>query len=375
MADSANGRNVSTPKKKSSPLVEFCLFYFGTLTTLYLLDKYQVLYPGKCAMEMFPHVDFVKMFKAVTQERLLFVFYGVLLIGPMHVWRTIVKACFSPIAIKFAGLAKGTGKHEKFTEQAWLGVHYVIVVAMEVYAVKYTTEMWPPMLSEKSRLIINSPFKEKMVEGQNATVQKVYLLQYTFYFLEFATLILDKRARARSDAFVYVIHHILTVILISMSFLHHCVNIGLLVLLFHDIGDVFLAIAKCFVYCEDYARVAYSKRTVKILSIMGVAFFIFFLVSFGFARLVLFPTLIYQLVYNGKWLSQSYNPPHAPEVYPEPISSHASPLVVLLLFLLPMHVYWFRLALRVAIRALAGVYDDERSDDEDSDEEPTKKDN
>jgi hypothetical protein len=39
----------------------------------------------------------------------------------------------------------------------------------------------------------------------------------------------------------------------------------------------------------------------------------------------------------------------------------------------PLHVYWFRLALRVAYRAVLGLYDDERSDDEYSDEDKANK--
>jgi len=372
-------------KKKKNPLPEFLFWYLGTLVTLYVLNERGILYPGRNARELLPPtLSIQNLAHGDLLEDVKFVVAGVALIYPLHLWRTFVKSWFKPLAEKGAGLKPGTLKYDKFLEQAWLSVHYAIVASMEIYALKTATNHWPPVISQEKRDAIIMNVEEIRKEQDMPQVQAVYLMQYTFYFMELATLVLDRYSRTRSDAFVYAFHHIITVFLISFSFLSTSVHAGMLVLIFHDSADIFLAVAKCFVYTEDHARVAYSRRVFKTLEISGVIFFIIFLITFCMTRLVGFPMLIYTAVYKGGWLGTrelitdaAYNDPKIlGSLYEkEPIASNRFYLVMSLVLLLPLHVYWFRLACRVAYRAVRGIYDDERSDDEYEDESKDKKKN
>mmetsp|Transcript_5642 Transcript_5642/g.8763 ORF Transcript_5642/g.8763 Transcript_5642/m.8763 type:complete len:384 (+) Transcript_5642:53-1204(+) len=377
-------KNRNKKKPGSAVAIEFATYFGGTFAALYVADKNGWLFEGRSAVAMFPEVSWWRVLTEFPGQRALFALYGVVLALPMHFWRNAVKSIFTPLATKGAGLQVGTVKCQKFLEQCWLATHYSIVTVCEIGAVMKATELWPPMVTEKSRHKLINSFEDKLGEGENIWVQGVYLVQFTFYFLELATLVLDKRARARSDAFVYLIHHVVTVMLISFSYIYSFVNIGLLVLLFHDVGDIFLPIAKCFVYSEDHVRVACSKRSFRIVLVSGVFFFVLFMIVFGLSRLVLYPTMIYTAVFYGKWYTRIYDPaidgatpatqdPSAFRVMDEPYASAPAILVVELLLLFGLHVYWFRLILRVAYRAVMGIYDDERSDDEDESYEPHKK--
>mmetsp|Transcript_5275 Transcript_5275/g.9913 ORF Transcript_5275/g.9913 Transcript_5275/m.9913 type:complete len:336 (-) Transcript_5275:52-1059(-) len=294
----------------------------------------------------------------------------------LHIWRTCVRALFVPLATRGSGLKEGSKKCDKFVEQCWLAVHYIIAVSVEVYALSSSTKQWPPLLTEETKYAQVMAYEDVLEQNERTPLFVAYVLQFSFYFLELLTLILDKRARARSDAFVYAFHHVLTVILIAGSCFGSAFDMGVVILFCHDISDIFLCIAKCFVYTEDHARANYSRRTFKILEALGVFFFVVFLISFGFSRLVLLPMYIYVNAYLNGWCGRDYveardgpSPETQPvsewHYRPDPYKSLSSTMNFGVVFLIPLHVYWFRLALRVAYRAVMGLYDDERSDDED----------
>lgn len=366
------------------PLIEFLTFYFGTLAILHILDKHGFLYEGRSAWRMLPPgVSFRSLVGVEMLENFPFVLLGVVLVYPLHLWRNLVKSCFVRLAANGAGLQPGSLKYAKFLEQAWLAVHYSAVSSLEIYTIMTTQDsLWPPMISEASREAILMPMSAVSKHHNLGMVRCTYLLQFTFYFLELATLFMDQASRSRTDAIVYAIHHLLTVFLISFSFLIPSQHVGLLVLFFHDVGDIFLPIAKCFVYAEEYARSAYSIRIVQVLEGLGIFFFICFLVSFAVLRLMLFPILIYLGVYEAAWWTREWPNPTLIGIVGESAQVEEDLLVVYLdnpartarfylttalLLLLPLHVYWFRLALRVAFRALFGNYSDERSEDGDAD--------
>ena len=53
---------------------------------------------------------------------------------------------------------------------------------------------------------------------------------------------------ARSDAFEMILHHLVTIALILLSYLTRFSRIGSSILLVHDFADIFLEIGKCFNY-------------------------------------------------------------------------------------------------------------------------------
>lgn len=296
---------------------------------------------------------------------------------PFHFWRLLVKNVFSGLAMKGAGLRPGSLKYDKFLEQCWLATHYSAIVLLEIYVLRYKTNIWPvswqpPMSTDKSRMdliILGGQMESRKEFEENPWVNLVYLIQFTFYSLELFTLILDRHSRSRSDAFVYAIHHVLTTFLISMSFLHHSLHIGILVLLFHDIGDIFLPIGKCFSYSEDHVKANFSKFAATFVEFSGLLFFVLFIIGFAVPRLLLFGSLIHTEICYDSWNSRMASEEGqiltgVHQYHDYPLKSSGPTLITALFLLYPMHVYWFRLIIRTAINVVFGKYGDDRSDDE-----------
>lgn len=121
-----------------------------------------------------------------------------------------------------------------------------------------------------------------------------------------------------------LLHHILTVFLIGLAYFMNYVNISLLVLYTHDIGDYFL----------NYARVLIETK----YKTLGAVMCIMVLLSWGYMRLYIFPVyLIRNAIYE--------NPAHE-EIYGMFVLG--SMLHVLLL----LHIFWYIQLAKFALRFL-----------------------
>ncbi|XP_054707136.1 ceramide synthase 1-like [Uloborus diversus] len=97
----------------------------------------------------------------------------------------------------------------------------------------------------------------------------MYMAQCGFYLHSlYATLFLDTW---RKDSFVMMIHHVLTLSLISISYSLRYHNIGALVLLLHDICDILLEFTKLNVYFKTQGNVLKKKHEMM----ANVSFFCF----------------------------------------------------------------------------------------------------
>jgi ceramide synthetase len=148
----------------------------------------------------------------------------------------------------------------------------------------------------------------------------------------------------RKDFKEMLIHHVATIGLISLSHYFGFHRIGYVVLLIHDIGDIFLYSAKFFNY-------------LKWNIITNILFGLFAIVFFA-ARLVAFPFVI-----TTSW--------YATMGYVEGIDGNtivgAPILPTLLTVLQVLHFMWFGLILRMVYRMLSNKESsqkDIRSDDE-----------
>ncbi|XP_068963257.1 ceramide synthase 4-like, partial [Petaurus breviceps papuanus] len=114
-----------------------------------------------------------------------------------------------------------------------------------------------------------------------------YVLELGFYFSLLLTLTHDVK---RKDFYGYIIHHFMTITLMCYSYSANLMRIGVLVILLHDVSDIFLEAGK---------MLAYAKWN-KAKNIMFIIFALVFFVS----RLIFFPN---KVIYTSYYVFQTNN--------------------------------------------------------------------
>ncbi len=142
------------------------------------------------------------------------------------------------------------------------------------------------------------------------------------------------------------IHHILTLVLIALSWICNLHRIGSLVLLVHDCADIFLEAAKSLKYAS------LQKACDVVFGIFTVTWFV--------TRLILYPRIIY---------SSSVEAPRILPMYPVYYIFNS-----LLIALLVLHLIWTYMILQIVIQTIrAGQMErDVRSEISDSSENRDK---
>eukprot|EP00922_Rhytidocystis_sp_ex-Travisia-forbesii_P058401 GHVS01086324.1.p1 GENE.GHVS01086324.1~~GHVS01086324.1.p1 ORF type:complete len:362 (+),score=43.14 GHVS01086324.1:71-1156(+) len=194
-----------------------------------------------------------------------------------------------------------------------------------------------------------------------SAITKCYYLSELAFWISCCIFLLISAESVRSDFLAMAVHHCVTVCLIAFSYVYSYWRLGIVILVVHDIVDVFLYSAKTVYYTN------WNQKTVEI----G---FVFFAFSYLVARLILFPVYCVwpalniwdlRLLSSGKVQYHSDVP-------------GGVLLPIALIALLILHAFWFRLIIKMIISALrkptiTGATDegDIRSDSsEGEDEEP-----
>ena len=182
---------------------------------------------------------------------------------------------------------------------------------------------------------------------------KVYYATQVGYYLQALFCVLW-RERKKSDFYIMVAHHCVTLALLAGSLYCGAHRIGAAVLLCHDVNDAFLEVAK-------------SARYVGREAISEVSFAIF-AVSWFASRLYALPV---HVIARGSWRGYDIRD------FETRVGGTRAALCVwgtfnaLLCSLIAMHVYWAYLILRIIARKLAGCgprIDDPRSSDDEGDD-------
>jgi len=141
---------------------------------------------------------------APSREQWALVLGSVLVLAPLFfAWRSLLKSrVFAPMAERWAGLARGTPKHDKFVEQAWLAFHFGFITTFECWAL-HDKPWWPPVVSESAVAAMGVTFDERFRDQQDPALAGTYATQLAFYALELATLLRTPRKQLRSDAAMY----------------------------------------------------------------------------------------------------------------------------------------------------------------------------
>jgi len=155
-----------------------------------------------------------------------------------------------------------------------------------------------------------------------------YLFQLGFYWHSlYAHFVYEVK---RSDFWPLLIHHVVTIFLIYFSYLTKFYYIGVLVLICHDINDIFLEFGKTFVYRETW------KKTTHFL-------FACILISWVVSRLTILPLVV---INSAMWESISIVPV---DVFPFWFTFNGC-----LVILQCLHFFWFYLMLNLVYRVATG---------------------
>jgi len=218
---------------------------------------------------------------------------------------------------------------KKFCEASWRFIFYLFA-----FSIGISILVQAPWFYDTYLCWIDYPYQTMW-----RSVYFYYLFEGGFYMSLVCTLMYDVK---RKDFTEQIIHHAATIILIVFSYAANFVRAGCIVMAIHDISDVFLEIAKCFVYAK------YEVLADNLFTIFAVVFII--------SRLIVFPYMVlYTTMVKSMWLY----PPYAGYYF----------LNGMLLVLQCLHIFWAAIIVRMAVRmARVGKLEkDARSDvEEDS---------
>lgn len=144
----------------------------------------------------------------------------------------IMQRILQPTAILYG--ITNRGKQSRFMEQAYTAIYFSILGPVGVY-----------IMSESPLWYFNTTamFDGYPHRSHTALFKAYYLLQASYWAQQAIVLILLLE-KPRKDFKELVMHHILTLTLIALSYRFHFTHMGLLVYTTHDISDFFLAVSR-----------------------------------------------------------------------------------------------------------------------------------
>ncbi|GMM48115.1 sphingosine N-acyltransferase [Pichia kluyveri] len=267
-----------------------------------------------------------------------FVFYMIIFFTFLREF--MVQMILKPIAIHY-GL-KSKSKISRFTEQTYAIFYYGITGPFGLYIMK-NSNMW--FFNTKS-------FYENYPHTQHDWLFKFYYLFQAGFWSQQAIILMLQIEKPRKDFKELVFHHIVTILLISLSYMFNFTHMGLAIYITMDISDFFLGLSKTLNYIN---------------SSIEVPFFIFFMSVWIYTRHYLNIKILYSVLTEFLSIGPSILD-FKTQQYKCWISQ---PMVFTLIFALQLvNLYWLFLILRIAIRVvLYNIKKDDRSDSESDDDD------
>lgn len=241
----------------------------------------------------------------------------------------------------------------KLAESIFYTCHYV--VAFSFFAiVLWPNELWIRDLNPFSNKPIVLNIFDPYPPPTNILVDMYYMHALGFYMAALVFLMVyDSR---RSDYNVLMLHHLVTLLLVTVSYYYNYVRAGVIILALHDLGDIFLYLA------TTLHKLGYAGADTFVFGIFAVVFYV--------SRLAALPRVNYGVMIES--LSRVIADPTFNNwaMYFERALLHLALFGILLNTLVLLHCYWFTLILRMIYREvfLGRKISDEgdiRSDDED----------
>ncbi|XP_070546410.1 ceramide synthase 1-like [Ptychodera flava] len=163
----------------------------------------------------------------------------------------------------------------------------------------------------------------------------IYMYQLGFYIHSiYATLYMDHK---RKDFLMMLVHHVLTILLLGISYLVRYHKIGLLVLFCHDLTDVCLECGKMFIYTKKR-----DGQSHQINEVLANVCFAGFTLTWILLRLYWFPL-------KALYAAGAYTIDSMPYV---------TTFNIMLWILQIMNIYWFSFIVTMLFRLLLGKADE-----------------
>ncbi|XP_034989038.1 ceramide synthase 6 isoform X1 [Zootoca vivipara] len=229
----------------------------------------------------------------------------------------------------------------RFCESLWRFTFYLYIFTYGARLLKKSPWAWNTRLCW-----IGYPYQPLMPE-----LHYYYIVQLSYYWSLMFSQFIDIK---RKDFSIMFTHHVVAVILITLSYTVNFIRVGVLTMCLHDVVDSVLEAAKMANYCKYQ----------KLCDLLFLSFAIIFMIT----RLGLYPLWVLNTVI--------FELPEVAGGFPS-----LTIFITLLLVLQVLHCFWSYLILKAAYKAIlkgkAGKWNplhsrDDRSDIESSsDEEPT----
>ncbi|CCG81658.1 Sphingosine N-acyltransferase lac1 [Taphrina deformans PYCC 5710] len=249
----------------------------------------------------------------------------------------------APIARKF-GLA--SGKAQRFMEQGYTIMYFTCSASYGIWVMSHTN-MW---YFNTTEFYADYPHKYHL-----ANFKMYYLCQFAYWLQQFIVLALQLE-KPRKDYHELVAHHIVTLLLIGLSYRFHFTYIGLCVFITMDSSDIWLALSKNLNYVDS--------------SLTGPVFAAFIVIWFytrHYLSLIILWSVATEFRTVGPWYLD-WDTEH----YKCWISQYVC--FALLAAIQLLNAYWSFLILRIAYRfVVEDVAKDDRSDDEEEDDSSNEK--
>ncbi|KAI0480771.1 longevity assurance proteins LAG1/LAC1 [Xylariaceae sp. FL0804] len=152
----------------------------------------------------------------------------------------IMQELLRPLS-RYCGL-RSRGKQARFMEQAYTAIYFAFLGPAGMYVMS-RTPVW-----YFNTVGMYEYFPHKTHEA----VFKFYYLFQAAYWAQQAIVLLLGMEKPRKDYYELVGHHIVSLVLIALSYRFHFTYMGLAVYVTHDISDFFLATSKVLNYIDHY---------------------------------------------------------------------------------------------------------------------------
>lgn len=337
-----------------------------SLTILSLLFASHVFFaPGRHHTQKFFRISYFNQATgrfALGWDDIFFVFYWIVVFTGLRC--IVMEYVLAPFA-QACGIAKKKAK-VRFAEQAWILLYYSMFWSTGMY-IMYNSDYWLNLRA----LWTNWPDRE--MDGLS---KWYYLVQFAFWLQQIVVVNIEERRKDHAQMFS---HHIVTCILIFMSYGYHYSKAGTLILCLMDIADILLPAAKLLKYLR-------FQTACDIM--FGV-----FMVTWFVTRHILYLSVLYSIHYHvpeeirygcfrgstqhlegplpvpdgfEKW-TMPFRDPEGLICFTDSVRVGFASMLAVLQCILCM---WFVLIVRMAYKVVAGQgADDSRSDDEDDEED------